>query len=100
MEDVLRLVETYGITLVLLLASVYALYKFFVFSIYEVKGQFSKYHENNAKDMQYIKSKIDIILEFIKDNKKWKDYFVTYYIIWVLKKYVLDIVIVSSNEIF
>lgn len=70
MEDVLRLVETYGITLVLLLASVYALYKFFVFSIYEVKGQFSKYHENNAKDMQYIKSKIDIILEFIKDNKK------------------------------
>tara|TARA_Y100000114_G_C11754470_1_gene326121 strand:+ start:1189 stop:1401 length:213 start_codon:yes stop_codon:yes gene_type:complete len=70
MEDILRLVETYGITLVLLLASVYALYKFFVFSIYEVKGQFSKYHENNAKDMQYIKSKIDIILEFIKDNKK------------------------------
>ena len=68
MEDVLKLVETYGITLVLLLGSCYALYKFFVFSIYEVKGQFSKYHENNAKDMQYIKSKIDIILEFIKKN--------------------------------
>ena len=66
MEEVLKLVETYGITLVLLLGSCYALYKFFIFSIYEVKSQFSKYHENNAKDMQHIKSKIDIILEFIK----------------------------------
>ena len=64
MEEVLKLVETYGITLV----SCYALYKFFIFSIYEVKSQFSKYHENNAKDMQHIKSKIDIILEFIKKN--------------------------------
>tara|TARA_R100000773_G_C4220890_1_gene119706 strand:+ start:1065 stop:1274 length:210 start_codon:yes stop_codon:yes gene_type:complete len=68
MEEVLKLVETYGITLVLLLGSCYALYKFFIFSIYEVKSQFSKYHENNAKDMQHIKSKIDIILEFIKKN--------------------------------
>ena len=54
MEDVLKLVETYGITLVLLLGSCYALYKFFVFSIYEVRSQFSKYHENNAKDMQEV----------------------------------------------
>ncbi len=69
MEDILRLVETYGITLVLLIAACYALYRFFIFSIYEVKSQFSKYHENNAKDMQYIKSKIDIILEFIKQKK-------------------------------
>ena len=68
MEEVLKLVETYGITLVLLLGSCYALYKFFIFSIYEVKSQFSKYHENNAKDMQHIKRKIDIILEFIKKN--------------------------------
>jgi len=68
MEEILRLVETYGITLVLLLGACYALYKFFIFSIYEVRTQFSKYHENNAKDMQYIKSKIDIILEFIKKN--------------------------------
>ena len=69
MEDVFKLVETYGITLVLLLGSCYALYKFFIFSIYEVRTQFSKYHENNAKDMQYIKSKIDIILEYIKSKK-------------------------------
>jgi len=69
MEEVLKLVETYGITLVLLLGSCYALYKFFVFSIYEVKGEFSKHHQNAAKDMQYVKSKIDTILEFIKDKK-------------------------------
>ena len=68
MEEVLKLVETYGITLVLLIGSCYALYRFFIFSIYEVKSQFSKYNENNAKDMQYIKSKIDTILEFIKKN--------------------------------
>ena len=69
MEEVFKLVETYGITLVLLLGSLYALYKFFVFSIYEVKGEFSKHHENAAKDMQYLKSKIDTILEFIKSKK-------------------------------
>ena len=69
MEEVFKLVETYGITLVLLLGRLYALYKFFVFSIYEVKGEFSKHHENAAKDMQYVKSKIDTILEFIKSKK-------------------------------
>ena len=69
MEEILKLVETYGITLVLLLGSVYALYKFFIFSIYEVKGQFSKYHEKNAEDVAYIKEKINIILEFIKKEK-------------------------------
>ena len=68
MEDILKLVETDGITLVLLLGSCYALYKFFVFSIYEVRSQFSKYHENNAKDMQEVKKKIDIILEYIRKN--------------------------------
>mgnify|MGYP003132735674 CR=1 FL=1 len=70
MKEILELIEQYGLTLILLLGSLYALYRFFIFSIYEVKGQFSKYHENNAKDMQYIKSKIDIILEFIKEKKK------------------------------
>ena len=69
MEDILQLIERYGLTLILLLGSLYALYKFFFFSIIEVRSQFSKYHENNAKDMQYIKSKIDTILEFIKDKK-------------------------------
>ena len=68
MEEILQLIERYGLTLILLLGSLYALYKFFVFSIYEVKGQFSKYHEKNAQDMEYVKSKMDTILEFIKKN--------------------------------
>jgi beta-lactamase regulating signal transducer with metallopeptidase domain len=69
MQEILQLIEGYGLPLVLLLCSLYALYKFFVFSLYEVKNEFSKRHENNAKDMQYIKSKIDTILEFIKSKK-------------------------------
>tara|TARA_Y100000114_G_scaffold149265_1_gene163220 strand:+ start:221 stop:430 length:210 start_codon:yes stop_codon:yes gene_type:complete len=69
MEEILRLVENYGLSVVLLLGSLFAIYKFIIFSLYEVRNQFSKYHENNAKDMQYIKSKIDTILEFIKQKK-------------------------------
>ena len=69
MEEILKLIESYGLSVVLLLGSLYALYRFFFFSIFTVKETFSKYHENNAKDMQYIKSKIDIILEFIKEKK-------------------------------
>ena len=69
MEEILKLIESYGLSVVLLLGSLYSLYRFFFFSIVTVKETFSKYHENNAKDMQYIKSKIDIILEFIKEKK-------------------------------
>ena len=69
MQEILQLIERYGLTLILLLGSLYAIYKFIVFSLYEVRNQFSKYHENNAKDMQYIKSKIETILEFIKQKK-------------------------------
>ena len=65
MEDILKLIEGYGLPLVLLLGSLYALYRFFFFSIHEVKNTFSKHHENNAENMQEIKKKIDIILEFI-----------------------------------
>ena len=96
MEEILQLIERYGLTLILLLGSLYALYKFFIFSIYEVKGQFSKYHENNAKDMQYIKSKIDTILEFIKE-KKWKQ-FVKLYTIWASKRFALaNVKLAKSN---
>ncbi len=66
MEDILKLIDGYGLPLILLLGALYALYKFFVFSIYEVKGQFSKYHEKNASDMEEVKKKIDIILEYIR----------------------------------
>ena len=42
MEDILKLIEGYGLPLILLLGALYALYKFFIFSIYEVKREFSK----------------------------------------------------------
>lgn len=66
MEDILKLIEGYGLPLVLLLGSLYALYRFFFFSIHEVKNTFSKHHEKNAENMQEIKNKIDIILEYIR----------------------------------
>tara|TARA_R100001463_G_scaffold15126_6_gene39534 strand:+ start:410 stop:613 length:204 start_codon:yes stop_codon:yes gene_type:complete len=66
MEDILKLIEGYGLPLVLLLGALYALYRFLVFSLYEVKNQFSRHHERAADNMNEIKRKIDIILEFIK----------------------------------
>lgn len=66
MEDILKLIESYGLSVVLLLGSLYALYRFFFFSIHEVKNTFSKHHEKNAENMQEIKNKIDIILEYIR----------------------------------
>ena len=70
MEEVLKLIEGYGLPLVLLLGALYALYRFFFFSIHEVKNTFSRHHEKNADNMNEIKNKIDIILEFIKKNDK------------------------------
>ncbi len=69
MEEILKLIESYGLSLVLLLGSLYALYRFLVFSLYEVRNQFSKHHERAAENMEEIKKKIDIILEFIKQKK-------------------------------
>ena len=37
MEEVLQLIEGYGLPLVLLIGAVYALYRFFFFSVHEVK---------------------------------------------------------------
>ena len=66
MEEILSLIEGYGLPLVLLLGALYALYRFLVFSLYEVKNQFSRHHERAADNMEELKRKIDIILEFIK----------------------------------
>tara|TARA_B110000858_G_scaffold97914_1_gene112637 strand:- start:2044 stop:2253 length:210 start_codon:yes stop_codon:yes gene_type:complete len=65
-EEIFKLIEGYGLPLVLLLGALYALYRFLVFSLYEVKNQFSRHHERAADNMNDIKRKIDIILEFIK----------------------------------
>ena len=68
MEDVLDLIDGYGLPLVLLLGALYALDRFFFFSIHEVKNTFSRHHEKNAANMEEMKNKIDIILEYIRKN--------------------------------
>ena len=69
MENILKLIDGYGLPLVLLLGALYALYRFFFFSIHEVKNTFSKHHDRNASNMEEIKKKIDIILEYIRNKK-------------------------------
>ena len=66
MEEVFKLIEGYGLPLVLLLGALYALYRFLVFSLYEVKNQFSRHHEKAAENIEEMKKKIDIILEYIR----------------------------------
>ena len=66
MEEILNLVKEFGLSLVIAIGALYALYKFFFFSIHEVKNTFSKHHETNAANMEEIKKKIDIILEYIR----------------------------------
>ena len=68
MEDILQLIEGYGLPLVLLLGALYALYRFLVFSLYEVKNQFSRHHEKAADNIEEMKKKIDIILEYIRKH--------------------------------
>lgn len=68
MEDILKLIEGYGLPLVLLLGALYALYRFLVFSLYEVKNQFSRHHERAADNIEDMKKKLDIILEYIRKN--------------------------------
>ena len=71
-NSVLALIEQYGLPLILLLGAIYALYRFMVFSLYEVKNTFTKRHEDNAKSMAQvkeslaeIKSDIKLLVEFI-----------------------------------
>ena len=45
MEEGLEILERYGLSVVLLIGCLYALYQFFFFSIREVKNEFSKRHE-------------------------------------------------------
>ena len=66
MKEILQLIEGYGLPLILLLGALYALYRFLVFSLYEVKNQFSRHHEKAAENIEEMKKKIDIILEYIR----------------------------------
>jgi len=72
LENVVGLIERHGIPLVLLLGAIYALYKFLVFSLYEVKNEFGRRHEDNAKSMAdlkvslaEVKADIKLLVEFV-----------------------------------
>ena len=54
-ESVLGIMEQYGLPVILLGAAIYALYRFIVFSLYEVKNEFGRRHEDNAKAMSEVK---------------------------------------------
>ena len=75
-EGILGLVEQYGLPLILLLGAIYALYRFLVFSLYEVKNEVGRRHEDNAKAMGELKvavaemrSDIKILVEFVRSNR-------------------------------
>ena len=54
-DSVLGLMEQYGLPVILLAGCIYALYRFIVFSLYEVKNEFGRRHEDNAKAMSEVK---------------------------------------------
>ena len=75
-DGILGLIESYGLPLVLLLGAIYALYRFLVFSLYEVKNEFGRRHEENAKAVSELKvsvsemrEDIKLLFEFVKDKR-------------------------------
>jgi len=69
MEEVLIAVEEYGLPLILLLGAIYTLYRFMVFSLYEVKNEFGARHKKNAEDMQEVKIALAEIKLLIQEKK-------------------------------
>ncbi len=76
MKEVLEIIEQFGLSLVVAVAASYALYKFFFFSIREVKTTFEKRHETMAKNMEdvkvslaEVKSDLKILVELLKSEK-------------------------------
>ncbi len=73
MEQILENIESYGLSVVLLLGCLYALYKFFFFSIREVKSTFEKRHDlmrakmdEVKEEIAELKSKIELLVSLIK----------------------------------
>ncbi len=76
MEEVLNLVKEFGLSLVIAIGALYALYQFFFFSIREVKTNFERRHEVMAKNMEElkvslaeVKSDLKILVELLKSEK-------------------------------
>jgi hypothetical protein len=72
MGETLQLVSEYGITMVMLIGSLYALYRFAYFSINDVKLGFEKRHEDLREDMEDIKRTLLFIEAYIKAKDKEK----------------------------
>ena len=70
MEDILKLIEGYGLSLVLLLGCLYALYRFFWFSVREVKDTFAEEHKNKNKVLAEINNKLGVILVLFRNKNK------------------------------
>ena len=75
-NGILGLIESYGLPLVLLLGAIYAMYRFLVFSLYEVKNEFGRRHEENAKAVSELKvsvgemrADIKLLVEFVRDKR-------------------------------
>ena len=75
-NGILQMVEQYGLPLVLLLAAIYALYRFLGFSLVSVREEFSRRHEDNAKAMGELKisvaemrSDINILVSFVQSTR-------------------------------
>ncbi len=76
LNGILGLIEQYGLPLILLLGAIYALYRFLVFSLYAVKNEFGRRHEDNAKSMAElkvslaeVKSDNKLLVEFIRSKR-------------------------------
>jgi len=61
MEQILENIESYGLSVVLLLGCLYALYKFFFFSIREVKSTFEKRHDLMRDKMEEVKDEVNAL---------------------------------------
>ena len=70
MDETFKLISEYGITMVLLVGSLYVLYRFAFFSINEVKVGFEKRHVDLRKDMDEIKKQLLLIEAYIKSKTK------------------------------
>tara|TARA_R110001632_G_scaffold3142_3_gene14037 strand:- start:2386 stop:2607 length:222 start_codon:yes stop_codon:yes gene_type:complete len=71
--EAFELIEKYGLSVVLLIGCMYALYKFFFFSIRELKNEFTKRHETMRENMENVKDrlsnieqKISTLIELLK----------------------------------
>ena len=76
MEEILNLVKEFGLSLVIAIGALYALYQFFFFSIREVKTNFERRHELMSKNMEElkvslaeVKSDLKILVELLKSEK-------------------------------